>query len=89
LIEGQFEAEVRKKFRDLTKTVERMAHVVHDRIDRMDMGHISNLMTAMLDMTERVRKMELSLEKYEKELLDLEVEISNLQTKIEIATKGR
>jgi len=89
MLEGQFEAEVKQEFRDIHKTVERTGLGIHDHIDHMESGQLSKLMTAMMDMTERVKKMETALEKCQSELLDLEVEISNLQTSIEIATKGR
>jgi len=89
MLEGQFEAEVKQEFRDVQKTVERTGLGLHDHIEHMESGQLSKLMTAMVDMTERVRKMEIALEKCQAEILDLGVEISNLQTSIEMATKGR
>jgi hypothetical protein len=89
MLEGQFEVEVKQEFREIHKTVERTGLGIHDHIDHMESGQLSKLMTAVMDMTERVRKMEKALEKSEAQLLDLGVEISNLQKAIEIATKGR
>jgi len=89
MLEGQFEAEVKREFRDVQKTVERTGLGLHDHLDHMESGQISKLMTAIIDMTERVRKMEITLQKCQDEITDLGVEISNLQTSIEIATKGR
>ena len=46
-------------------------------------------MTAILDMTERVRKMELAIERCQSDIMELGVEIADLQTRIEMATRGR
>ena len=89
LKEEQLEAEMKKSFFDMQRTIERTGLGVHDHIDHLEGGQLSKLMTAMLDMTERVRKMELAIERCRSEITDLGVEIANLQTSIDMATKGR
>jgi hypothetical protein len=89
MIENKFEAEIKKSFIDMQRTVERTGLGLHDHIDHLEGGQLSKLMTAMLDMTERVRKMEIAIERCQSEITGLEVDIGNLQTTIEIATKGR
>jgi hypothetical protein len=89
MIEGQFEAEIKKEFSALTKTVERMAHVVIDRIDRMDGGHLSNIMTSVELMTAKVEAAQKSLDKFAKDMQSLEIQIARLNSKIDLATQGR
>jgi len=89
LKEDQLEAEMKKAFFDMQRSVERTGLGIHDHIDHLEGGQLSKLMTAMLDMTERVRKMEMAIVRCQSEITDLGVEIANLQTSIDIATKGR
>jgi len=87
--EAQFEVEVKKEFKDIQKSVERTGLGIHDHLDHMEGGQLSKIMTAIYEMTDRVRKMEIALEKSQEEITGLALEVSNLQTSIEMATKGR
>ena len=80
---------MRTKFLDLNKSMERMILTLHDHIGRMEDGQLSNLMTAVMDMPERVQKMELALEKCQSEITAVLVEVFNLRMTNGIATKGR
>ena len=83
------DAEMRKGFGDMERTVERTGLGLHDHIDHLEGGQLSKVMTAILDMTERVRKMELAIERCQTEITQLGVDIADLQTRIEMATQGR
>ena len=83
------EVEMRKSFDDMERTVERTGLGLHDHLDHMEEGQLSKVMTAILDMTERVRKMELAIECCQSEISELGVDIADLQTRIEMATHGR
>lgn len=85
----RLETEMKKSFFEMQRTVERTSLGLHDHIDHLEGGQLSKLTTAMADMTERVRRMEIAIERCQSEITDLGVEISNLQTSIEMATKGR
>jgi hypothetical protein len=89
MLEGQLEAEMKKSFVDTQRTVERTGLGLHDHIDHLEGGQLSKLMTAMQDMTERVRKMEIAIERCQSEITGLGVDIADLRTTIELATKGR
>jgi len=78
-----------KAFGDMERTVERTGLGLHDHLDHMEGGQLSKLMTAILDMTERVRKMELAIERCQSEITELGVAIADLQTRVEMATRGR
>jgi hypothetical protein len=89
MLEEQLETEIKKTLFDVQRTVERQTLGLHDHIDHLEGGQLSKMVTAMADMTERVRKMELAIDRCHVEITDLAVEISRLQTSIEMATKGR
>jgi hypothetical protein len=89
MLEGQLEAEMKKAFGDMERTVERTGLGLHDHLDHMEGGQLSKVMTAILDMTERVRKMELAIGRCQSEITQLDVDIADLQTRVEMATRGR
>jgi len=89
MLEGRLEAEMKKLFSDMQQTVERTGLGLHDHIDHLEAGQLSKLMTAVLDMTERIRKMEIALDRCQSKITELGIDLSNLQTTIEMATKGR
>jgi hypothetical protein len=83
------EPEIKQEFAAVTKTVEKMSHVVIDRIDRMDGDHLSNVMTAVEIMTGKVEAAEKSVAKFAKDMEALEIQIARLNNKIDLATHGR
>lgn len=87
--DGKLEPELMKAFADTQKAVQRTGLGIHDHIDHLEGGQLSKLMTAILDMTERVRRMEIAIDRCQSEITELCVDVSNLQTSIEIATKSR
>jgi len=89
MLEGQLEAELRKSFGDMQRTVERTGLGLHDHIDHLEGGQLSKVMTAILDMTERIRKMEIAINKCQSEITEIAVDLGDLQTSLEMATKGR
>ena len=89
MLEGELEAEMKKAFVDLQRTVERTGLGLHDHVDHLEGGQLSKIMTAILDITERVRKMEIAIDRCQSEIRELVVDVSDLQVSIEMATKGR
>jgi hypothetical protein len=89
MLEGQLEAELRKSCGDMQRAVERTGLGLHDHIDHLEGGQLSKVMTAILDMTERIRKMEIAIDRCQSEIMEMVVDIGDLQTSIEMATKGR
>lgn len=89
MADDQIQSEIKKSLFEVQRTVERNSLGLHDHIDHLEGGQLSKLMTAMADMTERVRRMEIAIQRCQSEISDLSIEISNLETSIEIATKGR
>jgi hypothetical protein len=83
------EPEIQREFASLAKTVERMVHVVVDRIDRMDGDHLSNVMTAVEIMTGKVEAAEKTIAKFAKDMEALEIQIARLNNKVDLATHGR
>jgi hypothetical protein len=83
------EPEIRQEFTGLAKSIERMTHVIIDRIDRMDGDHLSNVMTAVEIMTGKVEAAEKSVAKFAKDMEALEIQIMRLNNKIDLATQGR
>ncbi len=80
---------MKKAFVDLQRTVERTGLGLHDHVDHLEGGQLSKIMTAILDMTERVRKIEIAIDRCQSEIRELAVDVSDLQASIEMATKGR
>jgi hypothetical protein len=89
MTDGQSVVDLKKSFTDLQKSVERTGLGLHDHIDHLEGGQLSKLMTEILDMTERVRKMEIAIDRCQAEIVEVQVDIFKLQTSIDIATKGR
>jgi len=89
MLESQLKAELKKSFGDMQRAVERTGLGLHDHIDHLEGGQLSKVMTAILDMTERIRKMEIAIDRCQSEITELVVDIDDLQTSIETATKGR
>ena len=85
----QFEDEVREGFKEIQKSVERTGLGLHDHVDHMESGQLSKLMTSILDMTERIRKMEIAVKECQSAISDLKIEISDLQNSTDIGIKGR
>ena len=83
------EPEIQQEFGALTKTVEKMTHVVIDRIDRMDGDHLSNVMTAVEIMTGKVQPAEKTVAKFAKDMEALEIQFARLNNKIDLATHGQ
>jgi chromosome segregation ATPase len=82
-------ADLNKEFEWINEHIDRFSKAVHDHISRLEEGQLDKMSTSLQDLSERVRAMEQAIEQCKKDISDLALEISNLDTTIKVATSER